>query len=969
MSGVLWFVLWIALVYLLYRSRRTRIGLEEQEREIRELSREVDTLRGEIERLARRPEPAAPEAQTEPPKAVRPFVFTSAPAVAPAVLEPSAPAPLPPRAPAPPPPPPAPKAPGRLERLVMENWTGILGAVVVVAGVTFVGIYTALRLDPFYRFLMTLAAAGALLGVSRWLASKEAWREFSAWLRSAGAAILLFACAASGGLPGLGLQWIHAPLPGLGLLVAGIVINLYLAYAVGRQEFATLHVLLNLVPLAIVPASTVSLGIASAVCLFAVTLGARERWDRHLALVLAGYLLFHVFWAAVMGYRLQAEAARMVAALCTGLVFGGAVLVHHRKRFAAREAVALQLAVHLAAWGLLALAMFAYLPSSLSRGVVLLALGAVAYGLGQRARARELPWLQRADTLAAQAAVLLALVSGYDLGASVPLLLLVAFAETLAFRMLVPRGQDAVLDRVADALPGVAGALLLLSGFGQFHDRPQTLAERTVVPLAGALAAVLGQRVLRTSREDPPAGFLQLAPGPEAHPLAGVALGWLAGALVFGALFAMLGRAWMEGAALAAVGALLYAMRRTRVAGLALGALGALAGAQLLGWFDVLPQRHLPALEMTLRFAPLVGLAALGASLAGAGLVRLIAIALIGLDLALGAYVYFEPVSSLIPGVAWLLLSLAALETADRLPRRESVTVLGLGYAYLAAFAANYALVVVQSPAYLGPVRARLLIELFALGVLAYWWFFRPRSELAGHRSWLALHPAFLELLLGGAALCVVLEVDSRWWAVVWATIALGLLSALGERLLDARARAYSLAFYWVSVADVAAVMSVVHVPALAWYQRPEATSLVAIGLQVLYVAWAQRRLALDALQVPWRWLPGVAARIGARRNLFVYYPLFAGIAVYLYWRFDRSLLTLLWSAEAFVVFVLSAWLRENQFRYVALAALGGCLLRLVVVDMAEANLGLRGLVFIGVGLLMLGMNAIYNRFRARFEP
>jgi uncharacterized membrane protein len=64
----------------------------------------------------------------------------------------------------------------------------------------------------------------------------------------------------------------------------------------------------------------------------------------------------------------------------------------------------------------------------------------------------------------------------------------------------------------------------------------------------------------------------------------------------------------------------------------------------------------------------------------------------------------------------------------------------------------------------------------------------------------------------------------------------------------------------------------------------------------------------------------------------------------------------------------MSAWLRENQFRYVALAGLGACLVRLVLVDMAEANLALRGVVFIGVGLLMLAMNAIYNRYRTRFE-
>jgi len=94
----------------------------------------------------------------------------------------------------------------------------------------------------------------------------------------------------------------------------------------------------------------------------------------------------------------------------------------------------------------------------------------------------------------------------------------------------------------------------------------------------------------------------------------------------------------------------------------------------------------------------------------------------------------------------------------------------------------------------------------------------------------------------------------------------------------------------------------------------------------------------------------------------------FAGLALFLFWRFDRSLLTLLWVAEAFAMFVLSAVLRENQFRHVALAGLGLCVGRLILVDLAETHLGVRGLVFVGVGLLMLGMNAIYNRYRARFQ-
>jgi len=111
-----------------------------------------------------------------------------------------------------------------------------------------------------------------------------------------------------------------------------------------------------------------------------------------------------------------------------------------------------------------------------------------------------------------------------------------------------------------------------------------------------------------------------------------------------------------------------------------------------------------------------------------------------------------------------------------------------------------------------------------------------------------------------------------------------------------------------------------------------------------------------------------LAPALKRHRNKALYYPLFLGIALDLASRFDHSLLTLLWATEAFIIFGLSALLRENQFRYLALFGLGGCLLRLVAVDMKQADLGLRGLVFFGVGLLMLAMNALYNRFRSRFE-
>ena len=50
-----------------------------------------------------------------------------------------------------------------------------MGAAVLVAGITFIGGYTGLRMSPFYRSLMIVGAAATLGAGSYVLAHKERW--------------------------------------------------------------------------------------------------------------------------------------------------------------------------------------------------------------------------------------------------------------------------------------------------------------------------------------------------------------------------------------------------------------------------------------------------------------------------------------------------------------------------------------------------------------------------------------------------------------------------------------------------------------------------------------------------------------------------------------------------------------------------------------------------------------------------
>ncbi len=365
---------------------------------------------------------------------------------------------------------------------MLENWTGILGAVVLVTGVGFLGIYAALRVAPPLRFLLICAFAAGLLGVRFGLRNKDFAKQLNGWLLSSAAAIFLFACVGAVSIPGL--RWATPPFDYL-LLLAGVLANLYLAWRTSRQDVATLHGVLSLVALAVLPPTPLTLGAAAGVTAFSIAITYRQQWKYQLLLSIASFFAFHLYWHQQLA--VIAGSSRLGALALVTLVGAAAAVVQYRRVYAERRFEPLLFASHLLNWTCLGINLYFYSTGSVWKTLPL-ALGAgLTFWAGRQAKRLGIGWLFQTDTIISLILGLATALSLQGWHATPPVILLFMLLETLLVTLVMARQREALVYRVALAGALLAGSgLLLLVGGRAAEALPAVLyRDALVLALAG----------------------------------------------------------------------------------------------------------------------------------------------------------------------------------------------------------------------------------------------------------------------------------------------------------------------------------------------------------------------------------------------------------------------------------------------------------------------------------------------------
>ena len=282
----------------------------------------------------------------------------------------------------------------KLEQQFAENWTGILGTAIMVLGIGYLSIYTAMKVSPMFRILILWLYAGILVGSYFFLEKKEKWFKTGLWLRSAGASLFLFGCFGASQIPAL--TFIHNIPLAYSLIAVGIAINLYVGYIIKQQTFLSLHVILSFLILCVIPEKLlITFLLASLTATAGIVLSYKEKWEYHLLIVISAFIIFDIWFT--QGTNTLSPSQNIFAILGIILVSVSCMYMQYRSIYSNTHFDRIAFVTHLVNWILFALGLILHSTGSKIKIFVLFTAAIICLSATLFARKKKIFWLYHLD--------------------------------------------------------------------------------------------------------------------------------------------------------------------------------------------------------------------------------------------------------------------------------------------------------------------------------------------------------------------------------------------------------------------------------------------------------------------------------------------------------------------------------------------------------------------------------------------
>lgn len=347
------------------------------------------------------------------------------------------------------------------EKQFADNWTGILGTAIMVLGIGYLSIYTALKVTPLFRILILWLYAGALIGSYYLLKKKEKWTTTGLWLRSAGASLFLFGCFGASQIPAL--TFISNSIAGYSLIAFGIALNLYVGYIIKKQTFLSLHVILSILILCVIPEKTLATIILAAItATIGILLSYKEKWEYHLLIVISSFLIFDI-WFNAQGTKLS-KTENIIAILGIVAVAISCLIMQYRKIYDNTQFDKSGFITHLTNWVLFATGLILHSTGSKFKIFVLFVGAICCLLIALKARKKNVYWLYHLDGMVAFILFSLSIIMLNDWNVGIDIIACVLYLVLLVCLFVVFKAKETLLHKIFLGINHLFGIGLLIFG-------------------------------------------------------------------------------------------------------------------------------------------------------------------------------------------------------------------------------------------------------------------------------------------------------------------------------------------------------------------------------------------------------------------------------------------------------------------------------------------------------------------------
>ena len=337
------------------------------------------------------------------------------------------------------------------------------------------------------------------------------------------------------------------------------------------------------------------------------------------------------------------------------------------------------------------------------------------------------------------------------------------------------------------------------------------------------------------------------------------------------------------------------------------------------------------------------------------------------------SYKIFFPISAPLPGVLFLLISLISFEVGDLISKirikfifrlKDSLYLWGFLLSYM--FIIFHLAVILNSEKYFDlngfHIQVRFLIEIIAIVVFLYYVLSnRNISNVIISR----LNNFNIEILVFLIILTVKSQIPRIYHSPIWVLISFLIvfsINYLNKKLW--RLKLYSVLFCFASMIQTAFYLGTKVSVDKSFYKQGWFLGIIAVCFQCVFLIFIRKSKYLDdnCCLSKYGIINIIKEQIKSRYDRYMYYSLFICIAFYINAAFDKSLLSLLWLLESFLIYIIGVFHKDKVLRMISVIFIFYCVFRMIMIDLKEENLIVKSAIFLVAGVVLIVINILYKK-------